>query len=178
MKDRNPALLSFRKIEATDLRRLRDLAIADREAFFREYPDWAELYADRVLGIALCQGAALHYVRPDHGINDFDIYTFYAVHPKRRWYAKRMKQVDFGSARFGLSELTKPGFIGRRVDLMGRDLPVPPGTPLPDALRHYLTVGKTRTARELASKAVIMLEPAEEMGTVVWSDKCLRVSPQ
>jgi hypothetical protein len=174
VKDRNLALLSFQRIEATDLRRLLDLAITDREVFFQEYPDWAESYSNRVLGTALCQGAALHYVRPDHGINDFDIYTFYAAHPKRRWYAKRIKQVDFGDAKFGRSELTKQGFIGRRVDLMGRDLPVPPGTPLPDALLHYLTGGKTRTARELASKPVILLEPAEEMGMVVWSGKCLR----
>ena len=168
MKDRNPTFLSFRPIELADLRRLLDLAIADREMFFREHPDWAEQYAGRVLGTALCQGAALHYVRPDHGINDFDVYTFYASHPARHWYAKRIKQVDFGNEKFGVSESTRPGFVGRRVDLMGRDLPVPPGTPLADALRHYLATGKTSTARELAAKGVVLLEPVREMGRVVW----------
>jgi hypothetical protein len=148
--------------------RLLALARQDREKFFSEHGDWASLYRERILGTALCQGAALHYLDPKAGINDFDVYTFYAAHPTRRWYAKRIKSVDFGDPKFGQSQLTKPGFTGRRVDLMGRELPVEPGSDLVKALRLYLRRGATTTAIELKQKAVILLEPEDLLGTVVW----------
>src|SRR4051812_44564562 len=66
VKVRTPAIRSFKKIGIEDLRRLLKLARTDRESFFRAHPDWAELYQHRVLGTALCQGAALHFIRPDH----------------------------------------------------------------------------------------------------------------
>jgi len=104
MQNSDPRLRSFAPIALRDLERLLELARHDRDNFFARYPDWAELYADRVLGTALCQGAALHHVRGDIGINDFDAYTFYTSHPDRRWYANRIKSVDFGDPKFGRSE--------------------------------------------------------------------------
>lgn len=166
MKNRNPNFLSFESIDSTDLQRLLDLAREDREDFFRRHSEWKNSYANRILGTALCQGAALHYLYPDRGINDFDVYTFYAAHPQRRWYAKRIKSVDFGDDKFGRSEISNPLFTGRRVDLMARSLPVEPNTSIVDALRDYLSNPKTQTACELAEKAVILLEP--ELGMVVW----------
>jgi hypothetical protein len=168
MKDKDPALVSYRPIDRGDLVRLLALARADREEFFVHHRDWAELYKDRVLGVALCQGAALHYIDPGVGLNDFDVYTFYAAHPRRRWYAKRIKSVDFGDPKFGQSEVTKPGFKGRRVDLMGRELPVPPKADLTTALIPWLQTGRTATAHELRRKAVVLLEPEHRLGTVVW----------
>lgn len=160
-------LYSHQPITHDDLRRLGWLAEEDRRRFFRARRDWGRLYRDRVLCIALCQGAALHYVRGS-GINDFDVYTFYAANPKRRWYAKRLRAVDFGDPKFGRSQVTRPGFVGRRVDLQGREIPVPAGTDPVVALREYLRAAKTRTARELAAKAVILLKPDHLLGTVVW----------
>jgi hypothetical protein len=168
VQNRNPALLSYLPIERTDLQRLLELAREDRRAFFEQHRDWAELYPDRLLGTALCQGAALHYVRAEHGINDFDVYSFYAANPARRWYAKRIRSVDFGDPKFGCSEITKPGFRGRRVDLMGRELPVSPGTPLSRALASYLRIPRTATARELRQKGVVILEPEDQLGRVIW----------
>ncbi|MCI0718331.1 MAG: hypothetical protein L0338_05075 [Acidobacteria bacterium] len=168
MRNRNPDLLSFRPICRDDLHRLLDLAKRDRDAFFAEHIEWARLYADRLLGTALCQGAALHYVRPDVGINDFDVYTFYAAHPDRHWYARRIKSVDFGDPKFGQSQITKEGFKGRRVDLMGRELNVLPGVDMALAIHDYLSAGRTVTARELRQKVVVLLEPIDRLGTVVW----------
>ena len=51
---------------------------------------------------------------------------------------------------------------------MGRSLDVAPGTDLAIALAHYLRSGKTETARELATKAVIILEPIEQLGMIAW----------
>src|SRR5262245_25108526 len=109
---------SFERIADADLARLSRLSAADRRDFFASHPDWA-LYSDRHLATALGQGAALHFLRGDVGVQDFDVYSFYASHPKRRWYAKRNKAVDFGDPKFGQSP-DRPDFRGRRVDLMGR----------------------------------------------------------
>jgi hypothetical protein len=113
---------SFARITVGDLRRLAGLAAADRQDFFARYKDWARLYRRRILCTALCQGAALHFVHGKVGINDLDVYTFYATHPDRHWYAKRRRVCDFGDPKFGQS-VDKPRFIGRRVDILGRDVP-------------------------------------------------------
>jgi len=169
MKDSDPGLRSFAPITSRDLERLLELARQDREEFFARYPDWAKSYANRVLGTALCQGAALHYVQGNIGINDFDVYTFYASHPDRRWYAKRIKSRDFGDPKFGRSEISPTEFIGRRVDLLARGLDAPPGSDITEVLVAYLKAPKTRTALELAHKAVVLLEP--RLGTIVWPQK-------
>jgi hypothetical protein len=166
MDNSDPRKRCYALITAGDLERLLDLAKQDRQQFFARNPGWAQYYADRILGTALCQGAACHYLRGDVGINDFDVYTFYAAHPARPWYAKRLASVDFGDRKFGCSELSRPGFVGRRVDLMGRALDVPPGTDLGGALKTYLGSARTDTARELSKKAVVLLEP--RIGEVVW----------
>jgi hypothetical protein len=40
------------------------------------------VYDKRVIAVALCQGAALHYVDGKTGVKDFDVFTFYAAHPE------------------------------------------------------------------------------------------------
>lgn len=166
MENGDPRKRCQAPITPGDLERLLELAKQDRKQFFPRYLDWAQYYADRIPGTALCQGAAWHYVRGDVGINDFDVYTFYAAHPARRWYAKRLASVDFGDRKFGCSEISSSGFVGRRVDLMGPALDVPPGTDLGGALKTYLGLALTDTARELSKKAVVLLEP--RIGEIVW----------
>jgi hypothetical protein len=164
----DPRTRSFLPITRSDLLRLAELARVDRDTFFASHSDWRRHYAGRFLGSALCQGAALHYVGGEVGINDFDVYSFFAVNPKRAWYAKRIKSVDFGDPRFGRSEVSPSRFVGRRVDLMGRVLDVAPSADVATALRSYLAISRTRTAAELASKAVVLLEPTDRAGTVIW----------
>ena len=142
--------------------------MADRRDFFSRHPDWARLYRRRVLCTALCQGAALHFVRGDVGINDFDVYTFYAAHPKRHWYAKRRRVCDFGDPKFGRS-VDKPAFCGRRVDLMGRDIAAAPREDPIGALLRHLEGRRTETARLLAEKAVVLIDPRRFTGRVIWA---------
>src|SRR6202158_5461767 len=146
---------SFRRITDGDLARLAEFAAEQRADFFRRRPDWARLYSRRVLCTALCQGAALHYARGDAGINDFDVYTFYAQHCKRPWYAKSRSVRDFGDAKFGQS-VDKPGFVGRRVDLMGRGIPADPREDPVAAVQRYLRSDRPGTVRFLAEKAVVL----------------------
>ena len=69
---------SLARIERADLLRLAALAAdAERELFGRK-PQGSGRYAGRLLGRALCQGAALHYVNGRNGIKDFDVWSFYA----------------------------------------------------------------------------------------------------
>lgn len=156
---------SYELITKADLRRLLELAVQDLGDFFARHPRWAAFYSDRVLAVALCQGAALHYCFGEVGINDFDVYTFFAAHPERRWYAKRHAVRDFGEGKFGRSK-ANPGFQGRRVDLLGRSIPAGLGDNPVVAIRGYLRAGRTLTARLLAQKAVVLLQP--KLGFRVW----------
>ena len=169
MSSVGPEGRSFEQITMDDLRRLATLAAEDGRDFFDRFPDWAKLYEDRVLCTALCQGAALHFARGGIGINDFDVYTFYAQHPKRAWYAKRRRGCDFGDQKFGKSQ-DKPNFVGRRVDLMGRGIPAEPTEEPVRAVQRYLSNGRTKSARLLAQKAVVVIEPSRSIGQIIWLD--------
>jgi hypothetical protein len=155
---------SYQRIEPEDLERLADIAIRDREDFFQRHTDWAEAYADRVLAVALCQGAAQHYVDGTTGINDFDLLTFYQRNPRKHWYAKRLKYYDYGDPKFGQS-VDRPDYAGRRVDCMARAIEAGEGEDVIAAVQRYLQEGKSKTARPLAQKAVVLLYP--NCGTVV-----------
>jgi hypothetical protein len=156
---------SYRTIEIADLKRLAEIARKDQVEFFRNYPKWAMLYSGREICIALCQGAALHYVDGNTGINDFDVYTFYRRYPNKDLYPKRIKFYDFGDAKFGQSQ-DKPDFVGRRVDCLVRSIETIENEDAEIAIQRYLINGKTQTAQLLAAKAVILLEP--NCGKVIW----------
>jgi hypothetical protein len=155
------------QIRPCDLDRLAEIAADDRAKFFAAHPEWARYYADRYIGSALCQGAALHYVYGKTGVQDFDVYSFFSANPHRRWYAKRNKHVDFGDPRFGQS-IDRADFVGRRVDLFGRGISRLAGESAPACIRRWLTEGPTDSARRLAKKAVVLLDPPENRGDVLW----------
>ena len=70
---------SLARIEVADLFRLAALA-ADAEAeLFGRNPNGSGRYAGRLLGRALCQGAALHYLNDKNGVKDFVVWSFSAV---------------------------------------------------------------------------------------------------
>jgi len=61
-------------------------------------------------------------------------------------------------------------FEGRRVDLIGRSIPASPNLDPVDIAIEYLTTRRTASARFLAAKPVIVLEPARLLGHVVWPE--------
>jgi hypothetical protein len=159
---------SLERIEIADLLRLAVLA-ADAEAeLFSRNPQGSGRYAGRLLGRALCQGAALHYVNGNNGVKDFDVWSFYAQYDDwpfpPRWRGTR----DFGPSKFGRYSGDPPRYSGRRVDLLGRSLPVRPGTDPADALRRYLSARRTDSAKALAAKAVVLIVPEDRAGEIVW----------
>jgi hypothetical protein len=158
---------SFLPITHRDLERLAALADADRRDFFARKPIAGRLYASRLFAVALCQGAALHYVDRKNGVKDFDVWSFYVQHPQREFPPRRIACTDFGDPKFGTSD-DKPRFVGRRVDLIGRSIRGADRRDPVKTLRRYLRSGTTLSARRLAQKAVVLIEPARLRGTIVW----------
>jgi len=157
----------MKPITKTDLRRLGDIALTDLESLFRRHPEIGRLYRHRLFAIALCQGAALHFLDGKNGVKDFDIWSFFKAHPKRPFPYRRNGSADFGYPKFGRSSSWEH-FVGRRVDLLGRSLKMSARESPTDTLRKYLSSSKTATARALAQKAMILIYPRPLLGTVVW----------
>jgi hypothetical protein len=109
----------------------------------------------------------LHYVDGQNGIKDFDVWSFFSVHPAHLLYAKRHAVKDFGSPKFGVTP-DHPNYLGRRVDLFMRSIPPSPDGPAA-ALRNYLEKGRTKSARLLALKAAVGLEPDSMLGMIIWA---------
>ncbi len=158
---------SYEPLTIEDLRQLGKLAKADRESLFDRRPDTGDLYRNRLFAVALCQGAALHFLDGKNGIKDFDVWSFYTETPERPFPYRRNTSMDFGDPKFGVSE-DAPHFIGRRVDMLGRSLRDADPTAPVDSLRRYLSQKNTSTAFYLAQKAVILIEPEDLLGYVVW----------
>lgn len=158
---------SYERITLEDLNRLAEIARLDREDLFVRKPRYRVLERGLIC-VALCQGAALHFVDGKNGVKDFDVWTFYAARPDRPTFPWRRRKVwDFGDPKFGRSP-DRPGFVGRHVDLLARSIEAGTKTDPTSTLRGYLSEGRTASARALSKKAVVLLEPSDRLGTVAW----------
>ncbi len=94
----------------------------------------------------------------------------FAEHPTGTFPYRWLTAADLGRSHFG-RRVSEPGrrlFTGRRVDFNARSLPEPPDAEPTEALVRYLSVGRTESARRLAEKAVVLLEPLPLRGDVAW----------
>lgn len=155
-------------IEVADLLRLAALAAEAEAELFERHPRGSGRYAGRLLGRALCQGAALHYFNGKNGVKDFDVWSFYAQHDDWPFPARWRGTRDFGPSKFGRYPADPPRYTGRRIDLLGRSLPTAPGTDPARAIRDYLAAGRTISARVLAAKAAVLIDPVHRVGEIVW----------
>ncbi|SRR6266511_117261 len=162
-------LRSSESIDVADLLHLDDLASGDEEDLFRRAPQGAGRYKGRLICRALCQGAALHYVDGVNGVKDFDVWSFYRALESGPFPYRRVGHADFGPSKFGRWPYDAARFAGRRVDLIGRSLPAEPSADPASVLRTYLATGRTESARRLAAKAVVLINPRDRAGEVVWS---------
>ena len=158
---------SEEKIEMADLDRLASLAERNRNTFFARRGRW-RIYQDRIVAVALCQGAALHFVDRKSGVKDFDVWTFYATHPAGPFPARIVSHEDFGESKFGRNPNDTPNYRGRRIDLIGRAINCDVSADPIQSVRMYLSERRTRSARELARKAVVLIEPKGLRGIVIW----------
>jgi hypothetical protein len=159
---------SWERIQEDDLVRLRRLAEQAETGLFARNPGGAGRYAGRLLCRALCQGAALHYIDGKRGVKDFDVWSFYSQLEAGPFPYRWRGTADFGPSRFGRYPPDPPAFLGRRVDFLGRSLPVGLSADPVAALREYLSSASTTTSRALAGKAVVLIYPSDRLGQVVW----------
>ena len=139
-------------------------------------------FRERLVCIALCQGAALHYIDGKTGVKDFDVSAFFATAnapalgfrrgtvresglykfgkhpdiPRRRGY--RTRWCDF------FMRAITPGDIEQALTKTANDSEV-------DAValvRGYLANRATCSSRLLARKAVVGLWPETVFGKVLW----------
>jgi hypothetical protein len=169
--DRSP---SREKLSDGDFDRLLAIERYERERLYRESDIW-RAHRNRVLCVCLGQGTALHLIDRS-GLNDFDVLTFFAASPSlepRRVSSsfRSGRHRDFGPSRFGKRAdkegRTKfPHYEGRNVDLFAYAIPAKRTADPTAAVRAWLTAAPTDSARLLAEKAVVMLEP--ERLRVIW----------
>ena len=163
-----PAERSYAKIEAEDLERLAQIAGEDVAEFFNRHERWCTLFEARIICVALCQGAALHYCDGKNGVKDFGLWTFFAAIPGVRYFpAKRRARRDFGASKFGRHPSDR-GYAGRRVDFLLRDIPCEDLSKPIETLHAYLEGGRTESAKRLGEKAVVMLQPETVRGSLIW----------
>lgn len=159
---------SLLPVTKENLARLGELAARDRASLFARRPETGALYSSRLFAVALCQGAALHYVDGRNGIKDFDVWRFFTEHSVRNFPYGRRGIADFGDPEFGVSP-DCPHFRGRRVDLIGRSVPDADRSDPVGTLRRYLRNGKTESALLLSFKAMVLFELRALLGT--WYDR-------
>jgi hypothetical protein len=164
MSTKDRTARSYADITGADLAKLAEIARADRNDFISRHPK----YRARILLVALCQGAARHYLDRKTGVKDFDVWTFYAKEDsKHAYHPLRHAQADFGPSKFGSGADVR--FVGRHVDLLGRTIGNS-GGPV-ESVREWLRRGKRGSSPwHLAKKAVVVLEPARLRGWVVWPE--------
>lgn len=165
------------------LNRLSKIAAADHGDFYARRP----AYRGRLIAVALAQGAATHYLDRRNGVKDLDVWSFFALPPGDRRFPedKRTKHVDFGPSALGRQryDLSKAPTVqkralwtkwskehqGRRVDLMMRGLRCDVNDDPAEAIRNWLQQGRPNSSPALLRlQAVILIDPPERRGAIVW----------
>lgn len=174
MKQREPA--SYEKITLRDLKQLLKLALKERKLFFKDNPNYRPYYRS-LIAVVLCQGAAKHFVDGKTGVKDFDIWFFYKPRNGKYpiWRLGRYGHiVDSEIKKFG-KNIKHPDFVGRKVDLMIRELPKKLiqecGANPNDCIKAYLKNPRTQSARKLSEKAAVGLYPKWIFGKVLYKSK-------
>jgi hypothetical protein len=159
---------SFEKIENADLSRLIVLAKRCLNEMLARKPTGKFYSSDDALMACLCQGAARHFVHGDHGVQDWDVVFFFRTNPRWEFPPRWRGKCDFGPSRFGSNPDDGPRYSGRRIDVLGRDIPVPRGISAEQAVVNYLRDGGTKSARAWAKRPLIALMPDDMIGRVIW----------
>lgn len=159
---------SYKKLTLDDLRRLQRTARREFAAFFERNAHLRAPYESRLLAIALCQGAAKHYLDGVNGVKDIDIWFFFRESPGMRFPSRWLKVGDEAFNGFGVhpDDVAK-GWQGRQIHVLGRAIESDATDPCV-CISSYLSKSKTTTACMLAEKAVIGLWPEELFGKVIW----------
>ena len=115
-------------------------------------------------------GAALHYVNAGNGVKDCDVWSFYAERSGGPFPYRWPGTADYGASKFERYADDPPSFTGRRVDLLGRSLHAPLEVEPTAVVRDCLSAARTTSAKAPAKKAVVLINPEQFVGQVVWPE--------
>ena len=159
---------SYELLTEADLSRVRDLVVAKLTTVYSG-TEVASQYRDRMVCLALCQGAAAHWVGGAHGIKDIDVWAFYRDGLPRPFPYRARWTADLGESRFGRHPEDK-GFKGRRIDILGRSIPIRTDEGPAKAVGAWLVSG-TKSASMLAQRPLVGLLPVEVFAKTIWLRK-------
>jgi hypothetical protein len=131
-------------ITGDDLARLGDLALRDLAGLVERKTTTGRRYRNRLLCIALCRGAAQHYLDGENGVKDFDVWSFFAVHPAGPFPYRRRVERDLAARGFHVIQPIRPALSAVASIWEGRSLPVSPRADPVAAVRSYLAGGARR----------------------------------
>lgn len=156
-----------------DLARFSDIAMKIFNDLFARRPGTSGLYRDRMQLLALCQDGALHFVDGQNGVKDIDVWGFFGPRADQPFPFRSRWTADFGPSHL-FRHPDEIGYVGRRVDVLGRSIDVLRGETGVEAVRRYLRTQPTSSAWYLARKPVVALWPEHVRGQVIWpSDETL-----
>lgn len=158
----------FESIGRRDLKRLATIVRRSREDLLRLQAAWGVLYGRRFLCSVLAGPAADHVLNGVSGFRVFDVWTFFAAHPDAPFPAHRRFREDYGTSRFGRDPALPETFAGRAIDWCGRSIDAAAGEDPLAALGRYLRARPTPTSRQLAAQTLLVIEPADRLGTQAW----------
>lgn len=160
---------SLEPITCDDLRKLYEGSVKRLHEYFIQGNGikWKELYnIEKPIAVALCQGAAMHFYDHTNGIKDFDIWFFYPFN-RRQLTPRAIWRWDYVNPKFGRHP-SIPNYKGRKVDVLVRSIRNHTANDPIETIRQYLKFEKTKSSRELAKKAVVILFPTPLLGQVIW----------
>ena len=152
----------YDRLTEHNLEQLKELALKEHKEFFERNPHLKNIYCNSLIGICLCQGAASHYLNPNVGIKDFDIWHFYVENTSTNFPYRAHKRIE-------------TGYKGKPIDFLKRAI----SKEIYDSFSNepkqviieYLLERNTNTKKLLLKKAIIGLYPNEIFGKVLWKGK-------
>jgi hypothetical protein len=158
---------SFEKINKADLAHLVARAKERLDDMLAQNETGRFYSSDSALMACLCQGAARHFVHGDRGVHDWDVVFFFRPNPRWKFPPRWKGLADFGPSRFGTNPC-EPQYSGRRIDVMGRDIPASHKQSAQESIAAYLQEGRAKSTRCWAKSPMIALSPGDMLGHVIW----------
>lgn len=158
---------SFKKIGQADLAHLAARAKECLDDMLARNETGKFYSSNNALMACLCQGAARHFLHGDRGIHDWDVVFFFRTNPRWKFPPRWIGLADFGPSKFGINP-TEPQYYGRRIDVMGRDIPTSDKQSARESVVAYLQAGRAKSARCWPKNPMIALGPGDMLGNVIW----------